>query len=56
MCSPKPDGRADHPVSWAITAVPTVEDDRRGRGLRRVVNGSSLAPRAPMFSFEFSGQ
>ena len=51
MCSPKPDGRADHPCAFA-----PVESGRRGRNRRRAGNGSSLAPRAERFSFEFSAQ
>lgn len=53
MYSPKPDARADHPDS---DVLPSEEDDRKGRDRCRVVNGVSLAPRAPMFSFEFSAQ
>lgn len=57
MYSPKPESRADRPDGATDAALPSLEeDDRHGRDQCRVVNGVSLAPRAPMFSFEFSAQ
>jgi hypothetical protein len=51
MCSPKQERRADH-----RNRLEAVVEDRRDLDRRRVEIRSSLRPRAPMLSFELSGQ